>query len=101
MLENLKKIDEKKIETILKIAIIVCAFSVYFVWSFSQPYNSAPDEGMKYDICKYVANNNTIPHGGDEAVRNKTWGISYGFMPILSYIISAVFMKIAMCFTRR
>ena len=66
-------------------------FLLCFKWSASQPFNSGPDEGMKMDICKYIAQNNKLPHGGDEAVRNPIWGISYGFTPIFSYIISSIF----------
>lgn len=97
----LEKIKSNKKEKILKIAIIIFAFLIYFIWSLSQPYKTAPDEGMKFDICRYIVQNNSLPHGGDEAVRDEIWGISYGFTPILSYMISAIFMKIVMIFTRR
>lgn len=93
-----KKIN---VEKILKIIIILLSFFVYFVWSFSQPFGEAPDETMKYDICKYIVQNNSLPQGGDETVRNPLWGISYAFMPILAYIVSAIFMKITMIFTRK
>ena len=54
---------------------------------------------MKWDICKYIYENNKLPHGEDEAIRNPIWGISYGFQPILTYMIGAVFMKIISIFT--
>ena len=57
MLELYKKIDKGKI---IKILFIIFSFLLYFVWSCSQPYNSAPDEGMKYDICKYIVEYNRI-----------------------------------------
>ncbi len=98
MLESLKKINREKT---LNIIIVVIAFCVYFAWSCSQPYNGAPDEGMKYDICQYLLHHGTLPHGGDWEIRNPVWGISYGFTPILSYIISAFFMKFIMLFTRK
>lgn len=97
MLNSVKKLNYEKI---LKILIVVIAFVIYFTWSCSQPYNSAPDEEMKYDICKYIVKHNALPHGGDSEVRNPIWGISYGFTPILSYIISALFIKIVMIFTQ-
>ena len=94
-----EKTKQEKIELILKILIVVIAFAVYFTWSCSQTYNSAPDEYMKYDICKYIVQNGNLPHGGDETIRNPIWGISYGFTPIFAYIISAIFMRIVMLFT--
>ena len=72
---------------------LICIFFYYLIWTISQPFNSCPDEEMKWDICKYIYENNRLPHGEDEAIRNPIWGISYGFQPILTYIISAVFMK--------
>lgn len=88
-----------KYEKYIKIIFIILMFLLSFKWSCSQPFNSGPDEGMKMDICKYIVENNKLPHGGDEAVRNPIWGISYGFTPIFSYIISSIFMKVAMIFT--
>ncbi len=77
--------------------LVLCIY--YTIWNISQPYNSSPDEYMKYDLCKYIFENNSLPHGGDEAIRDSNWGISYAFEPYLSYIISAGFMKIMSIFT--
>ena len=95
-----KRTKQEKIELFIKILIVVLAFSVYFTWSCSQKYDAGPDEYMKYDICKFISERGTLPHGGDEAVRNPIWGISYGFTPIIAYIICAIFMRIAMIFTQ-
>ena len=89
------KIDDKYKKAIF-VAIL---FIIYFVWSMQQPYNCGPDEYMKFDIVKYIVENNKLPHGGDESIRNPIWGISYGFSPILAYIISAIFIKITFIFT--
>lgn len=89
----------KKHKTLLKTIFLICIFTYYLIWTVSQPYNSCPDEFMKWDICKYIYENNTIPRGGDEAIRNEMWGISYAFQPILTYMIGAVFMKIMAIFT--
>ena len=87
-------------ELIFKIIFIIFVFMFCFIWSMIQPYDSAPDEYMKYDVCKYIANNGSLPLGGDESIRNPIWGISYAFQPIFSYIISAIFMKIVMVITK-
>ncbi len=94
VLEKLKK--NKKLIIVL---FLICIFSYYLIWTVSQPYNSGPDEGMKWDICKYIYENNKLPHGEEESIRNPIWGISYAFQPILTYMIGAVFMKIVAIFS--
>lgn len=54
---------------------------------------------MRYQIPLFIFNNGFLPHGGDPSIRDPLWGISYGFTPITSYIISALFMKITSIFT--
>ena len=56
---------------------------------------------MKWDICKYIYENNKLPHGEEESIRNQMWGISYAFQPILTYTIGAIFMKVASVFFYR
>lgn len=86
---------EKRFE-ILYIGFI---FVLLLIWSVSAKAATGPDEAMKYDVCKYIAVNGHLPHGGDPSIRNGIWGTSYGFTPLLSYIISAVFLKIVYLFT--
>lgn len=86
-------------EKYIKIAFILLIFVVTLTWAIIQPNNEGPDEGMKMDICQYIANHGKLPHGGEEEIRNPIWGISYGFTPILSYIIGGIFVKIASNFT--
>lgn len=74
-------------------------FVLLFLWSVSAKAATGPDEAMKYDVCKYIAVNGHLPHGGDPSIRNGIWGTSYGFTPLLSYIVSAIFLKIACLFT--
>ena len=97
MTKILEKMKENK--KIIITLFLICIFCYYLTWTISQPFNSCPDEGMKWDICKYIYENNKLPHGEDEAIRNPIWGISYGFQPILTYMIGAVFMKIISIFT--
>ncbi len=90
----------KNKEKYIKIIFVVCTFILSLTWATIQPNASAPDEVMKMDICKYIAENGKLPHGGDEAIREPSWGISYAFSPILSYIIGGGFIKIASLFTQ-
>lgn len=86
---------ERRIEQLY----ILFVFTILFTWSILIPIGSGPDEKMKYDICNYLASQNRLPHGGDPVIRNGIWGISYAFMPILSYCFSALFMKCIGMFT--
>ena len=89
----------KKHKSVIIAIFLVCLFCYYFIWATSQPYNSCPDEAMKWDICKYIFENNKLPRGEEETIRNQIWGISYAFQPILTYMIGAGFMKVASIFT--
>ena len=89
----------KKNKKIIMAIFLIGLFCYYLIWTVSQPYNSCPDEKMKWDICKYIAEHNSIPDGRDESIRDPAWGISYAFQPILTYMICAVFVKIASIFT--
>ena len=89
----------KKNKKIVMAIFLISLFCYYLIWTVSQPYNSCPDEKMKWDICKYIAEHNSIPDGRDESIRDSAWGISYAFQPILTYMICAVFVKIASIFT--
>lgn len=98
MLKKLKFKENK--EKYAKILFVLFIFLLACTWAILQPDNEGPDECMKMDICKYVAEHGSLPHGGDAAVRHPLWGISYGFTPILSYIFGAFFIKIASLFTQ-
>ena len=91
---------KKIIKKIGIILFIIYIFVLCFTWSKTIMFNNAPDEMMKYDVCEYICNNFKLPHGGDESIRDEIWGISYAFTPILSYMISAIFMRITMLFAQ-
>ena len=91
----------KKILKIIAIFIfLLYIFGLCLKWSMTIRFDRAPDEYMKYDICKYIFIHRDLPQGGDESIRNPIWGISYAFTPILSYMLSALFMKITMLATQ-
>jgi len=76
---EMKKYQKK--EKYLERLFVVFVFGLLLAWSISIPAMGAPDEGMKMDICRYLAENHKLPHGGDPSIRNGIWGISYAFMP--------------------
>lgn len=101
MIMKIKVIGETFVtkQYIFEIAFILFSFVILIVWAIIQPYNSCPDESMRYDVIKYVFTHNTLPHGGDPEIRNSMWGFSYAFYPYLSGLVSVVFMKIASLFS--
>lgn len=90
--------DEKK-EFRIELVFLIAVFVFLVLWAVVQPFNASPDEAMRYQIVDFIARHGTLPHGGDPEVRDAMWGISYGFNPILSYILSAGFVKITSFFT--
>lgn len=94
---KLSQIQEKGkiVKLALPIAYGVC--SSYF--AYVSPFNSAPDEHMRYDLIQYLYEYGIFPHGGEETIRDDIWGFSYGFVPYLSGIVSAMFMKIGSFFS--
>lgn len=97
-----KKFRKINKSTLIKIIFLLYILILCSMWAVNMKYNSVlgpPDERMKYDICKFIYNNGTLPHGGDEQIRDSIWGLSYGFTPILSYMFSTILMKIISAFT--
>ena len=69
-------------------------------WSLTTGRPGGPDESMRLCCGKISLRASRQPAPGDEAeILNKIWGISYAFYPILSYMVSAVFMWIAGIFS--
>ena len=51
---------------------------------------------MRYMVAQYLHEHpGKLPLGDEPTIRDATWGISYAYYPILSYMVSAVFMGIA------
>ncbi|MBP3902637.1 MAG: glycosyltransferase family 39 protein [Blautia sp.] len=86
-------------ETYLYILFILAVFGLTFAWSLTNQPPAGPDENMRFMIPNYIYNHGRLPNGYDPEVRNELWGISYAFYPMLSYIISALFMKIVSLFS--
>ena len=95
MLKKKKEINEKT-----EIFIFVfLAFILLTTWAMTQPFNSGPDEQMRYYVADYIyKHHGALPGGDDPAVRNKVWGISYAYYPVVSYMVSALFMRISRLF---
>lgn len=82
-----------------EVIFAICIFVFYLGWMVVQPFGVAPDETMRYQIPQFIFENGFLPRGDDPALLDNVWGISYAFYPILSYMISFVFMKVVSIFT--
>lgn len=80
-------------------AFVLFALLSFVAWAVIQPYDSAPDEYMRFQIADYIYRHGALPVGGDPELRNPTWGTDYAFQPILSYIFGAGFMTVVSPFT--
>ncbi len=79
--------------------IVACGI-IYLVWAITfVNFGYGPDEGMRYDIPKFIFENNALPFGDEEILRNPVWGFSYGYLITLPVVLSAAFMKIMMLFS--
>lgn len=74
---------------------LLLVFSLYLTVVFILPYNGAPDEAMRYQVPKYIYEHSSLPRGDALEILDETWGISYAFTPINTYIFSAILMKLA------
>ena len=90
--------EKKKIwkeERFQVLVLVLAAFLLLTAWAFMQPLGAGPDEKMRYMVAQYLHKHpGKLPLGDDPAIRDATWGISYAYYPILSYMVSAVFMGI-------
>ncbi len=89
-------LKKRKARLIIFLAVV---FAFILMWACIQPLDSSPDEGMRYDIVRYIINHGCIPDGRDPEIRSQIWGISYAFYPIISYMIMAIPAKIVSFFT--
>lgn len=84
--------------------LIALYFSVYFIIGISllliQPFGNPPDEFNRYLIPSYICEHGTLPNGYEESIRIPGYGFSYGFQPILPYIIQGYAMRVTKCFTQ-
>lgn len=70
---------------------VVLAAMLFFV--FLQPLGEPPDESGRYKIVQYICLNGTLPHGADADIILFGYGGSYGFQPILTYMIQGYLLR--------
>lgn len=80
-----------------ELAFCAMCFLFYLAWAIAKPFNYAPDEAMRYDVTRFLFDNNRLP-AGDELLSH--WGFSYAHLPtVLCNELGYVFMKLASVFT--
>lgn len=83
-----------------ELLFLVLMFFIFFTLTLIIPFNKAPDEGSRYLLAQFMYNHNALPVATDIEVRIPYWGISYATSPYLSYMISAVFMRMMSLFSQ-
>ena len=89
----------KRREKLIKVGFIFACFSMFFLWACMQPFDSCPDEKMRYVIPTYICDHFSLPNANDTSIIDLKYGFSYAAHPMLPYIISGIFMKITSFFT--
>lgn len=79
------------------IALLLFVLLFYIAIHFSITF--CPDEGMRYDIPKFIFSQGVLPQGDELDIIDPIWGFSYGFTPYLPSLLSVCFMKMASLFT--
>ena len=72
---------------------ILGILTLLLFWSANQPFNSCPDESMRYVMPKFIFTHWQLPNANDKSIIDIRYGFSYASQPQLPYIISAIFMK--------
>ena len=82
-----------------EIVFVTMLFAWFLMWSLILPYNTGPDECMRYDVAKYIYNYRSLPRGDDPILCAwNGWGVSYAYSPYLAYLLSSFMMYIASVF---
>lgn len=97
MIDNFR--NKRTNDKILRTIFVIGFFVLLFIWAYKQPFNSSPDERMRYVMPKYIYDTETLPRADDPTIVDEKYGHSYAGRPMLSYFISVFFMKICSFFS--
>lgn len=90
---------KKKITGILYLLYFGLYLAVGISMLVKQPFGSPPDEYNRYLIPQYIAEHGSLPSGFEEEIRIYGYGFSYGFQPILPYMLQGFCMRLTGLFT--
>lgn len=76
------------------ISLLTFSLCIFTIYAIIVPFNSAPDEKLRFDIVDFIVKNKALPIGGDPRLYYGEYGVTYVFKPYLAYIISAILCTI-------
>lgn len=83
---------------------LICYLVFYLIFGMTllltQSFGDPPDEATRYLIPQYIAKHGVLPNGYDEEIRIFGYGFSYGFQPILPYIVQGCVVRFISLFTQ-
>ena len=85
----------KRFNTLIFAIYILLYLVISLSMAFKQPFGNPPDETYRYKISYYVYEHHALPNGYDEQIRIPGYGFSYGFQPILPYMMQGAVMIVA------
>lgn len=84
----------------LELAFFAFLLFLWIAWAWILPFNEGPDETMRYQIVNYILEYGKLPTGDQAEIMDYSWGFTYAFRPILPQIAEALFIRIAMNWTK-
>ena len=96
----MKKLEINWRENWKEWSFVLAMLAIFLIWAAVIPFDSAPDEAMRFQIPAYILNYGKLPNGADPLIRDGQWGISYGFGPPLAAMVGALFMKVIGIFSK-
>ena len=85
-------------ERIAQLLFVLILFVIYLYLAIPLPMDQAPDEGMRYDLAKWIYTHKALPIGGEEEIVSPVWGFSYAYNPYLPSILAALLMQVVSLF---
>ena len=87
-------------ENWLELSFFAFILLVWLAWAWILPFNEGPDEYMRSRIVDYIVEYGKLPTGYQQEIMDYSWGFTYGFRPILPQMVEAVFVRVAMIWTK-
>ncbi|MBC5658230.1 DUF2142 domain-containing protein [Anaerosacchariphilus sp. NSJ-68] len=87
-------------ENWLELAFFAFILLIWLAWAWILPFNEGPDEYMRSRIVDYIVEYGKLPTGYQQEIMDYSWGFTYGFRPILPQMVEAVFVRVAMIWTK-
>ena len=87
------KANENIIFNVINALIVFFATGLCIYLAYETDFNTAPDEELRFLICKFVFNNLSLPLPEDPSIVLPGYGFSYAYTPYTAQIISGILMR--------